>query len=151
MATTNTKPEIAIAKTDSGTLANISENHEVVRKNDIFAKADTANRISKTVRRMTVSYVSIRHYDRRTEKTRRYTRSASLRLNGHWMEEAGFTTGTPLDVRVMPGCLVITTLPKESALMKVLTKTANGLPEKEQQQVLAFLRGVTAKVALEKM
>ncbi|MDI3362334.1 SymE family type I addiction module toxin [Lelliottia sp. V89_10] len=150
MATTNIKPEVAIAKTDSGTLANISENHEVARKNGVSAKADTANRISKTVRRMTVSYVSVRHYDRRTERTRRYTRSASLRLNGHWMEEAGFTTGTPLDVRVMPGCLVITTLPKESALMKVLTKTANGLPEKEQQQVLAFLQGVTAKVALEK-
>jgi len=97
---------------------------------------------------MTVSYVSIRHYDRRTNRTRRYTRSASLRLNGRWMEEAGFTTGTPLDVRVMPGCLVITTRPEETPLMKVLNSTTQ-LPPEEQQQVIAFIQGVVAKVALE--
>ncbi|WP_348996383.1 SymE family type I addiction module toxin [Lelliottia wanjuensis] len=72
-----------------------------------------------------------------------------MRLKGNWMEEAGFATGTSLDVRVMPGCLVITTLLKESALMNVLTKTANGLPEKEQQQVLSFLQDMVAKVELE--
>lgn len=97
---------------------------------------------------MTVSYVSIRHYDRRTNRTRRYTRSASLRLNGRWMEEAGFTTGTPLDVRVMPGCLVITTRPEETPLMKVLNSTTQ-LPPEEQQQVIAFIQGVVAKAALE--
>lgn len=47
---------------------------------------------------MTVSYVSVRHYDRKTNRTKRYTHSASLRLNGTWMEEAGFTTGTKLDL-----------------------------------------------------
>lgn len=149
MAETNSKPEVFIAKTDPETLANISKNREALRKNGNRPVEKKAKGISKSVRRMTVSYVSTRHYDRKTEKTRRYTRSASLRLNGHWMEEAGFTTGTPLDVRVMPGCLVITTLPKESSLMKVLTKTTSSLPEKEQQQVLAFLQGVAAKVALE--
>ena len=97
---------------------------------------------------MTVSYVSIRHYGRKTERTRRYTRSASLRLNGHWMEEAGFTTGTPLDVRVMPGCLVITTRPEETSFMKDLNKISS-LPEKEQEQVRRFLKGVAAKVVLE--
>ncbi len=86
-----------------------------------------------------------RHYDRKTEINRRYTRSASLRLNGHWMEEAGFTTGTPLDVRVMPGCLVITTRPAETSFMKDLNKI-NRLPEKEQEQVRRFLMGVAAKV-----
>lgn len=149
MAKCDIKPEVIIAKTDSETLANISRNREAVRKNGVRAVEKKAKGISKSIRRMTVSYVSTRHYDRKTEKTRRYTRSASLRLNGHWMEEAGFTTGTPLDVRVMPGCLVITTLPKESALLKVLTKTTTCLPEKEQQQVLVFLQGVAAKVTLE--
>lgn len=149
MADSDIKPEVIIAKTDSETLANISRNREAVRKSGVHAAEENAKCISKNVRRMTVSYVSIRHYDRKTERTRCYTRSASLRLNGHWMEEAGFTTGTPLDVRVMPGCLVITMLPKESALLKVLTKTTTCLPEKEQQQVLAFLKGVAAKVALE--
>jgi len=55
-----------------------------------------------------------------------------------------------VDIRVMPGCLVITTLPTESPLMKVLTRTSTCLPAKEQQQVLAFLEGVNARLALEK-
>ncbi|MDK9607393.1 SymE family type I addiction module toxin [Lelliottia wanjuensis] len=148
MANTNIKPEVIIAKTDSETLANISRNREAVRKNGVRAVEKKAKGISKSVRRMTVSYVSTRHYDRKTEKTRRYTRSASLRLNGHWMEEAGFTTGTPLDVRVMPGCLVITTRPEETSFMKDLNKISR-LPEKEQEQVRRFLTGVAAKVVLE--
>lgn len=148
MADSDIKPEPVIAKTDSETLANISRNREAVRKNGVRAVEKKAKGISKSVRRMTVSYVSTRHYDRKTEKTRRYTRSASLRLNGHWMEEAGFTTGTPLDVRVMPGCLVITTRPEETSFMKDLNKISR-LPEKEQEQVRRFLTGVAAKVVLE--
>ena len=82
MANTNIKPEVAIAKTDSETLANISKNREVVRKTDVFAKTDKANRISKNVRRMTVSYVSVRHYDRRTERTQRYTAAPAYASTG---------------------------------------------------------------------
>lgn len=33
---------------------------------------------------------------------------AALTLRGKWLEEAGFPTGTDADVRVMPGCIVIT-------------------------------------------
>ncbi|QIT31421.1 type I addiction module toxin, SymE family [Raoultella terrigena] len=98
---------------------------------------------------MTVSYVSVRHYSRKTNRTKRYTRSASLRLNGTWMEEAGFTTGTKLDVRVMPGCLVITARPTVTPLIQVFNK-AKELPESEQQHVMAFLQGVIARVELEK-
>lgn len=161
MADQNHKPEVTIAQTDSTALPDISEKHDPVRKYDRYglqnkgirrakpvSDADKNNGISKPLRRMSVSYVSIRHYDRKTNITKRYTRSASLRLNGHWMEEAGFTTGTPLDVRVMPGCLVITTRPTETPLMKVLNKTTQ-LPQKEQQEVMAFLQGVVAKLALE--
>ncbi|QPF11547.1 type I addiction module toxin, SymE family [Raoultella terrigena] len=99
---------------------------------------------------MTVSYVSVRHYSRKTNRTKRYTRSASLRLNGTWMEEAGFTTGTKLDVRVMPGCLVITARLAETTLMQVFNK-AKELPESEQQKVMAFLQSVIARVELEKL
>lgn len=161
MADKNHKPEVTIAKTVSETLANISEKHDPVRKYDRYgvqnkgirrvkaaSGTDKNNSISKPLRRMSVSYVSIRHYDRKTNRTKCYTRNASLRLNGIWMEEAGFTSGTPLDVRVMPGCLVITTRPTETPLMKVLNKTTQ-LPQKEQQEVMAFLQGVVAKVALE--
>ncbi|EAZ7774460.1 type I addiction module toxin, SymE family [Salmonella enterica subsp. enterica serovar Woodinville] len=44
------------------------------------------------------------------------TRSASLRLNGRWMEEGGFITGTPLDIRLMPSSLVITAKPRQQIL-----------------------------------
>lgn len=63
------------------------------------------------------------------------------------MEEAGFVTGTKLDVRVMPGCLVITARQTITPLMQGLNKT-NELPEDEQQSVIAFLQGVMARVEL---
>ncbi|MEW5561629.1 SymE family type I addiction module toxin [Enterobacter asburiae] len=148
MADTNSKPVITIAKTHSKFLAGNTEKHEPVRKNNNRSLPRKAE--PKVLRNMTVSYVSVRHYDRKTNRTKRYTRSASLRLNGTWMEEAGFTTGTKLDVRVMPGCLVITALPTATPLMKVLNSTTH-LPEKEQQQVMLFLQGVAAKLALEKI
>jgi toxic protein SymE len=155
MAGKNSKPEVTITKIVSDAFPDNSEKHEEVRKNNVCrllkkcnCSADKNNPISKPLRRMNVSYVSIRHYDRQTNRTRRYTRSASLRLNGLWMEAAGFTSGTPLDVRVMPGCLVITTRPVETPFMKALNNISL-LPEKEQQQVMLFLQGVAAKVALE--
>lgn len=146
MADTNLKPGTTIAKTQSKFLAGNSKKHEAVRKNNncsLLKKAEP-----KALRHMTVSYVSIRHYDRKTNRTKRYTRSASLRLNGTWMEEAGFTTGTKIDVRVMPCCLVITALSNVTPLMKVLNSTIH-LPEKEQLEVMLFLQGVAAKLALE--
>ena len=148
MADTNLKPGTTIAKTQSNFFAGNTEKHEVVRKNNNHSLPKKAE--PKVLRDMTVSYVSIRHYDRKTNRTKRYTRSASLRLNGTWMEEAGFTTGTKIDVRVMPGCLVITIRPVETPLMKELNNISQ-LPEGEQQQAIAFLQGVAAKVALESM
>ena len=146
MADTNLKPGTTIAKTQSNFLAGNTEKHEVVRKNNNRSLPEKAE--PKVLRDMTVSYVSIRHYDRKTNRTKRYTRSASLRLNGTWMEEAGFTTGTKIDVRVMPGCLVITTRPVETPLMKEFNDISQ-LPEEERQQAIIFLQGVAAKVALE--
>jgi len=31
----------------------------------------------------------------------------TITLKGYWLEDAGFETGTPLKVRVMPGSLVL--------------------------------------------
>lgn len=145
MADTNHKPGTTIAKTQSKLLADNSENSEAVRKNNDRRLPNKAE--PKVLRNMTVSYVSVRHYDRKTNRTKRYTRSASLRLNGSWMEEAGFTTGTKIDVRVMPGCLVITARPTETLLMKELNSISQ-LPEEEQQKAISFLQGVAARMAL---
>ncbi|MGU3414968.1 SymE family type I addiction module toxin [Enterobacteriaceae bacterium C34A] len=148
MAGTNLKPGTTIAKTQSKLLAGNTEKHEPARKNNdrsLLKKAE-----SKELRNMTVSYVRTRHIDPATLRTTHYTCRASLRLNGRWMEEAGFTTGTKLDVRVMPGCLVITALPTVTPLMQVFNKTKE-LPESEQQHVMALLQGVLARVNLDKL
>jgi toxic protein SymE len=31
-----------------------------------------------------------------------------IQLKGYWLQQAGFEINTPLKVRVMPGCLVLT-------------------------------------------
>ena len=31
-----------------------------------------------------------------------------IQLKGYWLQQAGFEIDTPLKVRVMPGCLVVT-------------------------------------------
>ncbi|EMN1410910.1 type I toxin-antitoxin system SymE family toxin [Enterobacter cloacae] len=52
-------------------------------------------------------YVSIRHFYRHNYTATWYSRSPSLRLNGNWLEEAGFSTDTPFMVSVEQGKLVI--------------------------------------------
>ncbi|MGU3414956.1 SymE family type I addiction module toxin [Enterobacteriaceae bacterium C34A] len=148
MADTNLKPGTTIAKTQSKLLAGNTEKYEAARKNNDRSLPKKTE--PKVLRNMTVNYVRTRHIDPATLRTTHYTCRASLRLNGRWMEEAGFTTGTKLDVRVMPGCLVITPHPTDTPLTQVLNKTKE-LPEHEQQQVMAYLQGVMARVNLEKL
>ncbi|EOV9675385.1 endoribonuclease SymE [Cronobacter turicensis] len=59
---------------------------------------------------------------------------AALTLRGRWLEEAGFPTGTDADVRVMPGCIVIT------ALRRVCK-----LSVRKQQQVQEFIEVIAGK------
>ncbi|KHN55405.1 SymE family type I addiction module toxin [Pectobacterium fontis] len=33
----------------------------------------------------------------------------AINIAGQWLKEAGFSTGQPLRLRIMPGCIVITT------------------------------------------
>lgn len=83
-------------------------------------------------RRLTVSYAS-RHPD--------YTRIPALTLKGQWLEAAGFTTGTEVDVKVMDGCIVLTALPpaaEESELMQSLRKVSK-LSARKQQQIQEFI------------
>ena len=67
----------------------------------------TAVTITKPVRRLKVGYVRKRHEDPKTGYTRRISRHASLTLNGDWLEQAGFPTGTAVNVSVMQGKLII--------------------------------------------
>lgn len=53
-------------------------------------------------RHVTVGYAS-RYPD--------YSRIPAITLKGQWLEAAGFTTGTAVDVKVMEGCIVLTAQP----------------------------------------
>ncbi|WP_265912038.1 SymE family type I addiction module toxin [Erwinia billingiae] len=43
--------------------------------------------------------------------SRTFEPAPAVTLMGHWLEEAGFETGTPLEVRVMDGCTILTVKP----------------------------------------
>ena len=82
-----------------------------------------AKRNSTPPRRQTISpvcqvrqiTVGKHHYDYRAKHVQsQYYSGRSvpwLQLKGDWLEQAGFTIKTPVTVRVMEGCLVLTTKP----------------------------------------
>lgn len=70
-----------------------------------------------------------------------YTRIPALTMKGQWLEDAGFTTGTQVDVRVMNGCIVLTAQqpqPEESELMQSLHQVSK-LSARKQKQEQAFI------------
>ncbi|MEM6160090.1 SymE family type I addiction module toxin [Erwinia sp. P6884] len=62
------------------------------------------------------------------------------------MEEAGFGTGTPVDVRVIQDCLIITKkepqpeLPAEPEVVTTLKRACKKLSGRKQQQIAEFIR-----------
>ena len=89
-------------------------------------------------RKGTVSYAS-RFED--------HQRIPAIIMKGQWLEAAGFTTGTPFDVRVMPGCIVLTAKlpePEEPALLQSLRRVCK-LSARKQQQVQEFIDVISAK------
>jgi toxic protein SymE len=68
-----------------------------------------------------------------------------ITLKGHWLKEAGFATGTPLQVRVMNGCLVLTAQeppPPEPELMQALKKVCK-LSARKQRQVTELIEVIS--------
>ena len=73
-----------------------------------------------------------------------YTHVPAIIMKGQWLEAAGFTTGCKFDVKVMPGCIVLTTKlpePEEPALLHRVCK----LSARKQQQVQEFINVISAK------
>lgn len=86
----------------------------------------------------TVSYAS-RYPD--------YTHVPAIIMKGQWLETAGFTTGTPFDIKVMPGCIVLTAKlpePEEPALLQSLRRVCK-LSARKQRQVQEFIDVISAK------
>lgn len=72
---------------------------------------------------------------------------ATAKHLGQWLEAAGFNTGCKFDVRVMPGCILLTTKlpePEEPALLQSLRRVCK-LSARKQQQVQEFINVISAK------
>jgi len=104
--------------------------------------------ISKGLRRLKVGYVSIRHEVNNDAATAWYTRCAGLRLKEDWLEEAGFKTDTPVDVRVLPGCLILTAQEPqpvtEPEVLIQLRQACKKLSVRKQRQIAEFIQVIAA-------
>ena len=73
-----------------------------------------------------------------------YSRIPAITLKGQWLEDAGFTTGSKLDLKVMEGCIVLTVKPAEPPLMQSLRRVCK-LSERKQRQVQEFIGVIASK------
>lgn len=89
-------------------------------------------------RHVTVSY---------TTRAPDFTRVPPLIMRGQWLEAAGFSTGTKVDVKIMDGCIVLTAqqpAPEEPELLKSLRQVCK-LSTRKQKQVQDFIGIITGK------
>lgn len=69
-------------------------------------------------------------------------------LKGRWLEEVGFATGIPIEVKVLQGCLVLTvqqplpTPPPEPEIMQTLRKVCK-LSARKQRQVTELIEVIS--------
>ena len=74
-----------------------------------------------------------------TRDWKTHNKAISITLKGAWLDDAGFETGTPLKVRVMPGCLVLTAQeplpapPPEPEIMQTLRRVCKFSARKQKQ------------------
>lgn len=73
-----------------------------------------------------------------------YTHVPAIIMKGQWLEAAGFTTGTEVDVKVMNGCIVLTAKPQEPALVQSLRQVSK-LSARKQKQVQEFIGVISSK------
>jgi len=91
-----------------------------------------------TTRCYTVSYAS----------DAKYNPFPAVILKGRWLEEAGFATGIPIEVKVLPECLILTVqkpllipLP-EPEIMQTLRKVCK-LSARKQRQVIELIEVIS--------
>ncbi|MDZ7277223.1 SymE family type I addiction module toxin, partial [Pantoea eucrina] len=68
-----------------------------------------------------------------------HNKATFITLKGSWLDDAGVETGTPLKVRVMPDCLVLTAQeqppapPPEAEIMQTLRRVCQFYVRKQKQ------------------
>ncbi|ECD0240883.1 endoribonuclease SymE [Salmonella enterica subsp. enterica] len=73
-----------------------------------------------------------------------YTHVPAIIMKGQWLEAAGFTTGSKIDIKVMEGCIVLTVKPPEPELVESLRQVSK-LSVRKQKQVQTFIRVISSK------
>ena len=74
-----------------------------------------------------------------------YTRIPAFIMKGLWLNEAGFSTGTKVDVKVMKGCMILTSRESEPE-METLMREVSQLSDREQKQVIDFVGVISGKL-----
>ncbi|MGC0881832.1 hypothetical protein BZ160_03930 [Pantoea vagans] len=66
----------------------------------------------------------------------------AITLKGNWLEVAGFATGTPVNVRVMNGCLVLTAEvpPPEPEVIQALRQLCPKLSARKQCELMDVIQ-----------
>ncbi len=74
-----------------------------------------------------------------------YTRIPAFIMKGLWLNEAGFSTGTKVDVKVMKGCMILTSRQGEPEI-EALMREVSQLSDHEQKQVMDFVGVISGKL-----
>ncbi len=74
-----------------------------------------------------------------------YTRIPAFIMKGLWLNEAGFSTGTKVDVKVMKGCMILTSRQGEPEI-ETLMREVSQLSDQAQQQVMDFVGVLSGKL-----
>ncbi len=103
---------------------------------DCIAESLQSEVFESTDRVFTVSYAT-RFGD--------YTRIPAFIMKGLWLNEAGFSTGTKVDVKVMKGCMILTSRQDEPEI-ETLMREVSQLSDQKQQQVMDFVGVISGKL-----
>ena len=74
-----------------------------------------------------------------------YTRIPAFIMKGLWLNEAGFSTGTKVDVKVMKSCMILTSRQGEPEI-ETLMREVSQLSDQKQQQVMDFVGVISGKL-----
>jgi HSP20-like domain of unknown function (DUF1813). len=103
MAETHSMPDMGVAQTNQVDPETEDQIHEVTRKKSarrLHGKATDAAAVHPRAETPETSSACCELYSR--------IRDRYLPLQGEWLTRAGFITGMPVKIRVMPDCIVIT-------------------------------------------
>ncbi|MGB9095784.1 endoribonuclease SymE [Erwinia sp.] len=79
-------------------------------------------------------------------EAKKFEPSLSIVLEGHWPEAGGVVTEMPDDVKVLPGCQILSvqeqepTPPPEPEVVGTLRRACKNLSASKQQQVAEFIQ-----------